>query len=226
MRRRIFLIVSLLMVSATCYGQTDFNYKRDFKLILEQTKDSTSRLAYNALLTRFKANDTTMTDYEVLALLIGFTAKEAFKPYGDLQNEMDIYSLNENRKYRNAIDTASVFLQKHPLSQQAIIEKSYALEQLGYDDSSKHYRYQFTRIMKAMEFSGDGRKKPMFALGPADGQNYITIHLGQKIGTMGSGSDADGNFVDMLEVHPSDGSPSYLLRFVIQHAMDRMFPTD
>lgn len=226
MSKKMYLIAALLMVGTSCYGQTEFNYKRDYKLILEQTKDSTSRLAYDVLLARFKANDTTMTDYEVLALLIGFTAKEDFKPYGDLGNETAIYSLNEKRKYRNALDTASAFLEKHPLSQQAIIEKSYSFEQLGYDDSSKHYRYQFTRIMKAMEFSGDGRKKPMFALGPADGQNYITIYLGQEIGIMGSGSDADGNFMDMLDVHPSDGAPSYTLKFIIQHAMDRMFPTD
>lgn len=64
----------ILLVATTCgFAQDTFNYQTDFKNILAKTKDKNHKLAYNKLLTRFSALDTTLTDYEVLALLIGFT---------------------------------------------------------------------------------------------------------------------------------------------------------
>lgn len=63
----------ILLVATTCgFAQDTFNYQTDFKNILAKAKDKNHKLAYNKLLTRFSALDTTLTDYEV-ALLIGFT---------------------------------------------------------------------------------------------------------------------------------------------------------
>ena len=215
----------LLISGQIAIGQTSFNYKDDFKKVLAKTKDQNDNLSFDKLLKRFTSNDTTMTNFEVLALLIGFTDKPEFKPYADLDKEREIYKLNGEGKFQEAIDSASKFLEKHPVNQQAIIEISYSYHKLENKDSSDLYMYQFRRIMKAMDFSGDGKKIPIFALGPADGQNYIRKYLSAKTGSMGSGSDKNGNFLDILEAKYKDGF-SESLNFIIQHATDKMFTED
>ena len=182
MTRKIKTIGLLLLLSVgqIVYGQTTFNYKDDYKKVLAKTKDQNNNLSYDKLLKRFSANDTTLTDFEVLALLIGFTDKPEFKPYTDLNKEREIYKLNGEDKFQAALDSANIFLKKHPLSQQAIIEISYSYYKLNNIDSSDFYMYQFRRIMKAMDFSGDGKEIPIFSLGPADGQNYIRKYLSAK----------------------------------------------
>lgn len=220
----------LLSLSSTLFGQTSFNYQSDFKTILSKTKDSNDNLYYDKLLKRFAMNDTSLTDYEVLALLIGFTDKKEFKPYQDITIEKEIFSLNGNGKFKEALDSANVFLKTHPLSVKVLFEKGYSFYKLGQNDSADYYAYKGKRIFRAMYFSGKGKspETPTFALGPADGQDYIYKFVGSaiggaKIGTMGSGRDNDGNFLDILQVVPESGSPSFTLYFIIQHATDKMF---
>jgi len=219
-----FLTLCLLIAGLTSKAQTIFSYKDDFKKILEKSKDTSDGLCYARLLTRFEKNDTTLTDFEVLALMIGFTAKPEYKPYKDLEEERAIYKLNGDDKYDDALTKANMFLVIHPLSVKALYEKSYALHKLNQEDSAAFYGYQGRRIFKAMYFSGKGTKKetPTFALGPADGQDYIYKFVGADIGTMGDGKDNEGNFLDILEVKLGDGK-SMPLYFIIQHAVEKMF---
>jgi len=218
----LFLIFSAGQIA---FGQTTFSYKDDFKKVLAKTKDQNDNLSYDKLLKRFSVNDTTLTDYEVLALLIGFTDRAEYKPYDDLTTEREIYKLNGEKKYQEGLDFANKFLKTHPLSAKALFEKSYSFYKLEQNDSAQFYMYKRSRIFKAMYFSGNGKSQetPTFALGPADGQDYIYKFVAAKIGTMGSGSDKNGNFLDILEVLPKDGSSSYNLYFIIQHATDKMF---
>lgn len=206
------------------YGQTTFSYKDDFKKVLAKTKDQKDNLSYGKLLKRFSANDTTLTDFDVLALLIGFTDKPEYKPYDDLMTEREIYKLNGEKKYQEGLDKANEFLKKHPLSVKALFEKSYSFHKLEQKDSAQYYLYQGQRIFKAMYFSGDGktRETPTFALGAADGQDYISKVVGADIGSMGSGSDKNGNFLDILEAKFKDGK-TMSLYFIIQHATDKIF---
>lgn len=233
---RTFKTLGLLLLIVTgqsANGQTIFNYKDDFKKVLSKTKDPNDNLFYDKLLKRFSINDTTLTDFEVLTLLIGFTGKQEFKPYQDLNAERKIYDINGDGKFKEALDSATVFLKTHPLSVKVLFEKAYSFHKLEQEDSAAFYSYQGRRIFKAMSFSGNGKspETPTFALGPADGQDYIRKSVGAKIGgakigTMGSGRDKDGNFLDILEVVPKDGSSSYNLYFIIQHATDKMFSED
>lgn len=226
MTRTIKTIGLLLLITTgqIVYGQTTFNYKDDFKKVLNKTKDPNNNLSYEKLLKRFSANDTTLTDFEVLALLIGFTDKPEYKPYDDLRTEREIYKLNGEKKYQEGLDKANDFLKTHPVSLKALFEKSYSFHKLEQKDSAEYYMYQGQRIFKAMYFSGNGKTKdtPTFALGPADGQDYIYKFVGADIGTMGSGSDKNGNFLDILEAKFEDGQ-TVTLYFIIQHATDKMF---
>lgn len=228
---RTFQTIGLILLLATgqiALGQTTFNYKDDFQKILAKTKDPNDNLSYDKLLKRFSVNDTTLTDFEVLALLIGFTDKPAFKPYTDLSIERKIYDINGEGKFKEALDSATIFLQTHPFSVKVLFEKGYSFHKLGQEDSASFYTDKGHRIFQAMFFSGNGitPETPTFALGPADGQDYIRKYIRAKIGTMGSGRDKNENFLDILEVVPKDGSSAYNLYFIIQHATDKMFSAD
>jgi hypothetical protein len=217
----LFLFITLGQI---VYAQSTFNYNDDFQKVLAKTRDQNDSLSYNKLLKQFTANDTTLTDFEVLALLIGFTDKPEYKPYDDLTTENEIYKLNGENKYQEGLDKANEFLKTHPLSLKALFEKSYSFHKLEKKDSAQYYLYQGQKIFKAMYFSGNGKTKktPTFALGPADGQEYIRKFVGENIGVMSSGKDKNGNFLDILEVKFEDGQTMNLY-FVIQHATDKMF---
>jgi hypothetical protein len=230
---KTLVLLLLLGTGQITIGQTTFNYKDDFNKILDQTKDKNNDLSYEKLLKRFNVNDTTLTDFEVLALLIGFTNKPEFKPYKDIDTERKIYDINGDGEFQDALDCANIFLKTHPLSVKVLFEKAYSFHKLGQKDSAAFYSYKGRIIFKAMNFSGNGKspETPTFALGPADGQDYIYKFIGSKIGgaeigTMGSGRDKGGNFLDILEVVPKDGSASYSLYFIIQHATDKMFSSE
>ncbi len=222
---KVILTTTLLIFVLSIFGQSTFNYQTDFKKILERTKDKKDNLSYDKLLKRFTVNDTTLTKNEVLALLIGFTNKAEYKPYNDITTEREIYELNGDKKYQEGLDLANKFLKTHPLSVKALFEKSYSFYKLNQNDSAQFYMYKGREIFKAMFYSGNGKTidSPIFALGPADGQDYIRKFIAAKIGIMGSGKDSEGNFLDILEVMPKDGSPSYSLYFIIEHATQKMF---
>jgi hypothetical protein len=208
-----------------------FHYSTDFPEILAQTQDSRSTLHYDKLLFRFSANDTTLTDFEVLALLIGFTPDPEFRPYAYMSTERKIYALNGSGDYRQALAACDSFLVHVPVSQTALIEKAYAFHKRGMPDSASYYSWRHYRIMQAMDRTGDGLtpETAIFSLGPTDGQNYIVKYLGGDIGTMGSGADKNGNFVDILHFTPRDataGTQSVAMYFQIQHAVNRMFTED
>lgn len=63
---------------------------------------------------------------------------------------------------------------------------------------------------------------PYFVLSPLDGQTLITHVFGASIGSMGSGSDPNGYFLDMLEI-VEEGKESRTLCFNIDHATKKMF---
>jgi len=223
----IFLFISITTV---IIGQEfEFNYQNDFNKILEETNDSSSSLYYEKLLTRFTRNDSTLTDFEILALLIGFTDSEYFFPYHYLTTEREIYNLNGDRKFNEAIEICDSFLYHVPVSQQALIEKSYSYYKLGNQDSAAFYSWKFRKIMDAMANSGTGLtpENALFALGPADGQNFIRKYLASKIGDMGSTRDEHGNFIDILELIMIDQETGDTIQtelyFQIEHAVNKMF---
>lgn len=221
---RLFFATLLVLFTLTTYGQTIFNYKDDFNKILTKSKNANDSLSYDKLLKRFNNNDTTLSDFEVLALLIGFTDKPKYKPYQDLDAEREIYNLNSKNKYNEALKIGLKFIKTHPLSVKALFEIAYSFHMLNKEDNARYYIYRGRAILNAMYFSGDGKSKetPIFALGPADGQEYIYKFVGAKIGTMGSGSDNSGNFLDILEAK-LENEQSIILYFIIQHATAKMF---
>ena len=75
----ILTFLCLCFASLTFGQKLEFDYHKDFGRILEESRDEKSDLNYDKLLKRFNRCDTTLTDFETLALLIGFTANKHFQ---------------------------------------------------------------------------------------------------------------------------------------------------
>jgi hypothetical protein len=222
MTKRIISILLACAIFFALHGQEKFDYSKDFKTILAKTKDPASNLFYDKLLKRFKDDDTTLTGPEVLSLMIGFTDKPAYKPYDVIVTEQLIGQLNSEGKYKAAYDTATAFIKSYPLSFQALYQMIYSLEKLGKEDSAAYYVHLVARVILGSAYSGDGKsaETAMFVLGPKDGQSLLELE-GFGIGTMGSGVDKSGNFLDILQgIKDGDQTNFY---FNIQHAALKMF---
>jgi hypothetical protein len=217
------LVVIFLCVGASASAQKPFSYNEDFKKILAQTKDSKDSLFYDKLVKRFTSNDSTLSTAEILALMIGFTDKPAYRPFRDLDTEREVYRINNTGKYHDALELENQFLKDHPVSVKTIYEKSYTFFKLGYEDSSSYYLFQQQRIFAAMYYSGVGASeaKAIFALGPADGQDFVTKFVGAKIKSMNSDVGQDGNYYDAIEAQLDDGLV-ITFYFIIQHTMDKL----
>lgn len=179
--KTVFIIL-LLFISLDLFSQTEqqvnppFIYKRDFKTILEKTKDKNDSLYYGTLIKRFLENDPSLTKAETLALLIGFTENKYYKPVKDMETEKDIIELNDNGYYEDALDETKKYLSTNPLSLSALKERSFAYHQLKNRDSAEFFMDLNDKVMQAMIYSGKGKKQEtaIFSLGLVDGDYFLT----------------------------------------------------
>lgn len=75
-------------------------------------------------------------------------------------------------------------------------------------------------IVDAILWSGTGSNThSYFVLSPIDGQTIISYIFGENIGTMGSGDDSNGYFLDMLDME-KEGQETKTLYFNIDHAVN------
>lgn len=219
----LFFCLLCIVLSKYAFSQ-EFNYQRDFASILERTKDSSDILFHKRLMKMYVANDSQLTDFEMLALMINYTKSEHYTPYAILDSETAIAELNSIDDFKKAIKLCDSLLNYHPFNQAIIFEKALAHYELRELDSAKFYRYRFNRIMDAMSFSGKGTstENAIFSLGSKDGHHYILNRLSQKITNVGAGQDQNGNMIDIIETfHESDGTR--ILHFQIQHAVNTLF---
>ncbi|GAA4037205.1 hypothetical protein GCM10022409_22680 [Hymenobacter glaciei] len=224
MRFRFLLLALGWLIHLPGYSQT-FVYHRDYARLAKEATNPGSPGYYPALLQQFRAN-ASLTDPQVWALMAGYTSQPDFAPYKDLDTERHLYRLNDEKQYQQVLDEADPFIHRHPLSLQGLLEKSYAHHKLAQPDSSEHYLRQYKRLIEAMAASGDGlsAETAIFTIGPTDGQVFISRYRGRKLGSMGSGRDKQGNFLDILSVQGREGSAEsgYDMYFQIQPASSTM----
>ena len=218
-----------LAIGSQAFGQPNdpsqiapFDYHRDFKPIFDRTKNRYDTLYYLKLLTRFQNNDSSLTRAETLALLIGYTDNQYFKPYADMMTEKEIVKLNDDGYYLDALDESKKYLQTHPLSLSTLKERSYAYYKLKKRDSARYFMSLADKIMEAMIYSGKGKspETAFFSLGLADG-DYFIPNVGLSVSGRKTGKDKWRNFLYIIDaVSLEDVHNTYF--FNIQHAKLKM----
>lgn len=209
-----------------CTAQSSFSYSTDFEVMLDESKEVNSEQNYHCLLQRFNNADTTLTNEEVIRLMIGFTFNVNYKPYVNIELEREIRAAVKDESFDFAIDLSNKHLSSNPLSLMANAEKWFSYYKLNHD-STEFYHSKLTLLMNAIHDSGEGTfNSPYFILSPIDGQVILSLFYPGSIGSMGSGKDKDGNFCDILEFIPRNGDEPHDVFFVIEHAMNLMMQLD
>jgi hypothetical protein len=243
---RVLMTVSLFLNALVSQAQSDsaitpiaktppFSYKRDFKSLIDSTQDISSSLYYPVLLSRFLSNDSSLTNQEVLTLMIGFTENPKYKPLEDMEKEEEIYDLTKKGQFVDALAQSIPYLKSHPLSLLVLRETSYAYGRLSryyereqifdtaiiFMDSSNYYMSLNDKIMEAMIYSGKGRtaEAPIFSLGLADGEHF-TFNVGFKIEKKDTDWNRNGDFMEKITA--ADNLTAKDFYFVIQHAKQKI----
>jgi hypothetical protein len=210
-----------LFASAHCFAQ-HFNYENDYPAILKRTQAKNDSLNYSVLLPKFLKNDSSLSVYETLCLMIGYSGLPVYKPFNDIKTERLLIQLNDSAKYETVLKICDTFLATHPLNQGGIIEKAYAYYKLNRNDSAAFYKEQFARIMATMDWSNDGRtpETAMFALGPDDGKNFADKYYHAEAGNTSTIINNYGNYCSSVEIiYKKEGKQkSAIFYFVLQHA--------
>lgn len=227
--KKFFLFITLLsalsansqpFMNDVASAQSDFDYSRDFKKILERTLDKNDSLFYPKLLIRFLDNDPTLTRSETLALMIGFTENNHYKPDEDMETEKEIIELNDNGYYEDALDESKKYLTQHPLSLSILKERSFAYHQLGIRDSAKYFMSLCDKIMEAMIYSGHGKGSSpeiaFFSLGLNDG-DYFIPNVGMSVAGKKTQTDKSRRLMYVINAMNDEGVYKYYY-FMIQHA--------
>lgn len=221
-------LLILIAFTGICNAQSldtikQFDYKRHFDLIFKETKKKGSNYSYEKQLKKYN-NDEPQSNMEVLSMLIGYTDNKAYEPYTDIFIDKTIYDLNEEGKYDEAIAEGEKTLKSKPFLIKILRELAYAYGQKGMTDKADKCMDRTGKIYNAMlsssSFSGLDVNKAFFALGPKDGQYFISYFMQSKLGTMGSGEDENGYFIDMLQTTIQGNTVTF--HFNIEHAMKNL----
>lgn len=207
------------------HAQFLFDYHLHYDSIAELSQDKKGAYYYDDLRKRYEVADTTLTAFDMLALMIGETKQDHYYPYELTIVEHDIMNLANKGEYANALSKCDSLLAIHPLNFTAILHKAFLEDKLGNLDADNS-KFKFVLYLDVLLSTGDGTyEAPMMVLSPSDGQILIRYVFGASVGSMGSGDDAYGNFVDMLEIIKEGETPAYMY-FNIEHAVKRMFKED
>jgi tetratricopeptide (TPR) repeat protein len=176
------------------------------------------------LLPRFLKGDSSLSQEQVLALQIAFTANKKYWPYTYLKKEREIWLLNDEGKHEEALKYCDTILNSNPFNLLANREKSYALQKLNRDSFEIFFK-RFEMLVNTNLSTGTGFSidSSWFVLCPADGQLLITTVFAARVCYMGSENDSNGYFHDVLGMKINDVDYCAKLYFNIHHAANRMF---
>lgn len=201
----------------TSIREVFFDYHRDFLFYLTESSKPESQYYYDALLQRFQNEDQSIKNNEVIAMLIGFTNNQHYDPYENTDRERAIMASISDKEYERALIQCQEFLKTNPLNFTALMEEGFALRKLN-NDRNLFPSVKSKILTNAIVWSGTGSyNHPYFVLSPIDGQTLIQYVFGKNIGTMGSGYDSNGYFLDILNMKTE--KETITLHFNINHAI-------
>jgi hypothetical protein len=207
-------------------AQFVFDYHLHFDSIVKLSAKSKEELKYEVLLDRFNQADTALRDFDILTLMIAETQQDDYYPYELVHIERRILNYAQNGKDALCLELCDSLLNIHPLNFTALLEKAFVLDKMNLETDARKAEYKFVRYLETILSTGDGTiDYPIMVLSPMDGQILIRFIFGKKIGTMGSGEDKHGNFVDILELIDEEQGGMNMY-FNIEHAVKRMFKED
>jgi hypothetical protein len=195
----IVLIFSLnFYSSAQLVGYETYD---DFVPLRIDTQDPNSPYFFDSLYSKFLIPEEFLTQGEMMAMLVGYTAQKSYKPYGYIKMEQAILKDILDEKKDAAWKRINSLLKQDPLNYTALMERAALADEFAPDKAS-YYQLILARLEEAIYKSGDGSfEKPYFVLSPSDAQTMMQIRKGWKILKVETGKTKKGIFLNALNVN-------------------------
>lgn len=224
MNYKVLLFLLLPLVS---FGQEEiiFDYHRDYPVILAKTAVDTAEMSFDKLFPRFVKGDTSLSNYEMIALQIGYTKNDNYWPYDGVKLEGEVEKLLHGESSDELLAKCDTLLKLNPFSLMGNLGKGVAYIKGSIADSAAQYLNRFFLVALSDLSTGDGKsfENSIFVLSPKDGQYLIRYLFQTEICFMGSDFDDKGKFYDILGVPKQEEGDCVHLYFNIDHAARRMF---
>jgi len=150
----------------------------DFTELERMVKDD--RLQYDALVARFEAADTTMTDADIQKVYYGYAFTETYSPSSDYKTMVS--ALMDQDKPDEAKKVAEALLKKNPVSLWLLKQLYFISRDLGEDSGSYYIRY--IRLTDSIVSSGNGRStaRPIHVVSTSDEYEILDYFRARSFG--------------------------------------------
>lgn len=225
--KQLLILTLLLIIALGSFAQNDndkkFNYYVDFDAIAQKCNEPNSKYNFKELKARFLAKDESLTNYDILALMVGVTQQEYYKPLSSTSLALSALDLMSKGNYQESLDKCNEILEIAPLNFSAMSMKEF-LHHAITGDSLKIYDFQIEKMMTAMEVSGDAtRDNPSFVLYTEDANTYFYLNK-IRVESYANRTDAYGLILDVYNVyhHGGGGEAVHIHRRHIQESKEVM----
>lgn len=150
---------------------------------------------------RFDKNDNTLSDKEVLSLIIKFTNSEKYRPFEMIEKEKNILNkINVESDFLGAKTESIKLLETQPYN--LIANMGIVLyEQIERGNNNYYSNSKYEKLVNAILSSGDGSvEAPYFTLSPIDKEIILRLIISEKSYSRVDLGIDDENKLDVVKV--------------------------
>lgn len=202
----IFLFSSLLFAQEE---PEEFLYYKHYNELLAESTNKKSDYHFDKLYEMY-VEDKDLTEYQTLALLIGYTNKEIYKPEEQDGLESRIIYGIDNDKFSMAQKAVDELLEINPFNLTALVAHEHIYFQEN-GDSLKQTNKKFQLINRAIKWSGQGTTDaPYFIINLKDVYTFARIN-NKAVRAQGMAKDFASKTVDSYRLYDEAGDFQDLL---------------
>ena len=181
-----------------------------FDSLKKVVADAGSQFCYHKLLTRYLADDASLTPLDMYMLIVGFSHEQSYNPF----NYNDIFEVKmlASHNLDSAIKRGEELVQTNPLNPSLNRELMYYYRKKNDSAQGDRYMNRIRQFFNGVLYSGDGTcKKPYISLWAKEEYNFIS-YLGYKPTdnhSMGSCAGQMAEIIDMTDPVTRKLSPVY-----------------
>ena len=224
----VIAIIALVLPAATNAVVKTSIGKPDLEAIKEASTDPESPYYYPTLLTRFMANDTTMTDEQFQYFYYGTLFQEDYDPYRGVFRPKQLAVLkpiyqktNQTRSERQMIlDYALAAIEDNPVNIQQLVHRVYTYEKNGKYDLAKIWQYKLNHILLVIAASGAGTDPETARVVVYPEHEYDLLNL---VGFIATGQRFEAPHFDFIAVKQRNANDPEGFYFDISELLNQYF---
>jgi hypothetical protein len=160
--------------------------------------DAGSKYYYQTLLSRFLADDTTLTPAEMYLLIVGYSRQPSYNPFN--YNDITEIKMVASHNIDAAIKKGEELTKTNPLNPSLNRELMYYSRKKNDAVQAGKYLWRIQQYFNGMLYSGNGScDKPYISLWAKEEYNFIT-YLGYKTGDNHSMGMCAGQMAEVIEM--------------------------